>query len=394
MFFTNIVLMKKGDDNMNVKLLAHIAKFVLITMIVFGFLPGDQKAYSTTPIVDSKYSSDTEGTSLTKLTAEDSWGDINIRTAIYLVTTEDVASISEGKELPVAKNSFVYYNESTNQTLSGAIVKNGTKLAKVPDEIAKGDNFFLRFKLKEGVWGKAYKTLPSHLLLNPAKKSLTNTLDNSSDDSLTTLLLYGTQATRDLTIYHGRFIRFIQNGESFYIPIDTLDISIQALRDLRLSSKVLTNGKRTAFVKPYEISTNITTASNATASEIDKQLEGTALHGLGQAFVDMEEKYGVNALFGVAVAITETGWGESYLARTRNNLFGIAAYDGNEGAAYSFATKEQAIDHWGDMIKDVYFNRGYRDLVSVNSIYASNQGWSSDVAHHMSNIKAGIIRNR
>ena len=47
----------------------------------------------------------------------------------------------------------------------------------------------------------------------------------------------------------------------------------------------------------------------------------------------MEEKWGVNALFGVAVAAHESSWGNSHLARTRNNLFGIAAYDGNEGAA-------------------------------------------------------------
>lgn len=376
------------------KLFTKVAKFVLITAVTFcsvDFVSG-QEVLSTIPIIDSKYSSDkqVEGTSLTstKLAAEDVTPNVNIGEHIYLVTTSDVASIStNGKELPVKPYSFIDFNESTKTSWLYGKIKNPDQLSKVPEEITN-DNFYLSFKLKNGNnWADAVKVLPTSMTLH-------KNIDDYSEKLITKkILVYGAHATRDLTLYRGKYIKYPMSGKIYYLPVDELDIELRSIRDLKLTSRYI-DGRRVATDKPLDISLAITSPSNASADEINRTLHGTNLAGLGQAFVDMESRYGVNALFGVAVAITESGWGDSYLARNRNNLFGIAAYDGNEGAAYSFSSKEAAINYWGNMIKDVYFDRGYTDLYSVNSIYAANTNWANQVGGLMNSIKNEINNSR
>ena len=162
------------------------------------------------------------------------------------------------------------------------------------------------------------------------------------------------------------------------------------MRDLNLVSRY-TAGRRVAQEKITHITDDITQPTGLSAEELDKALAGTGLDGLGHAFQAMEERWGVNALFGIAVAAHESAWGTSYLAKSRNNLFGIAAYDGNEGAAYGFETRNACIDHWGEMIKEVYFDRGYTNLYSVNSIYASDKSWSTKVQATMASMRHKIL---
>jgi len=52
---------------------------------------------------------------------------------------------------------------------------------------------------------------------------------------------------------------------------------------------------------------DITSESNATAEQINKALKGTKLAGLGQAYVDAELKYQINAIYLTAITIHESG---------------------------------------------------------------------------------------
>lgn len=85
------------------------------------------------------------------------------------------------------------------------------------------------------------------------------------------------------------------------------------------------------------INTNdLTVQSNVTAAQFDKIFEGTGLAGTGQAYVDAQSIYGVNSVFLAALASHESGYGESQLAKTRNNVTGFQAYNHNTGAARYF----------------------------------------------------------
>ena len=46
-----------------------------------------------------------------------------------------------------------------------------------------------------------------------------------------------------------------------------------------------------------------------------------------QVFYNMEKKYNINGIFLASIAIHESGWGTSNIAKDKNNLFGYGAYD-------------------------------------------------------------------
>ena len=83
---------------------------------------------------------------------------------------------------------------------------------------------------------------------------------------------------------------------------------------------------------PFEI-------TNLSSDAFDYLLEGTGMEGLGEAFVEMEQEYGVNALFAIAVARTESGLGNSKLAINKNNFFGMlgCSYDSQYDGVIGFA---------------------------------------------------------
>ena len=71
------------------------------------------------------------------------------------------------------------------------------------------------------------------------------------------------------------------------------------------------------------------------------------MYGEGQSFVDMANKYGVNALMMFSTAINESATGTSLLAFLKNNIFGTGASDSNPIVnAYSFDTVRDSIEYY------------------------------------------------
>lgn len=110
--------------------------------------------------------------------------------------------------------------------------------------------------------------------------------------------------------------------------------------------------------------------SNATAEDIEKMLSGTALSGLGQAFVDAEKTYGVNALYMMGLAAEESGYGTSNYAVNRNNLYGWGAVDSNPDLAKHFDTKYNATQFVASKLKQNYLTEGgaYHEGYTARSI--------------------------
>ena len=122
--------------------------------------------------------------------------------------------------------------------------------------------------------------------------------------------------------------------------------------------------------------------SEVSASFIDRRLEGTPLAGLGEAFKDAENKYGVNALFLTALAVHESNYGRSRIAQDKNNIFGFMAYDRSPySSAGAFATKADCIDYVASYISRNYLSnsgkyfRGY-SIADVNTCYATDPNWN------------------
>lgn len=118
-----------------------------------------------------------------------------------------------------------------------------------------------------------------------------------------------------------------------------------------------------------EASYEITESSELSPDELETIVSGSGLSGLGYAFYDMEQNYGVNAVFAIAVARLESGSGTSYMAIYDNNLFGMMGL--------SYSSKEACIDDFGSLIRYYYFDRGLTTVYSINPVYCpDNYDWA------------------
>ena len=120
-------------------------------------------------------------------------------------------------------------------------------------------------------------------------------------------------------------------------------------------------------------------ASGLTSEQIEQLFEGSALsgHELGEAVLVMEEKYGINAFFTVAVMKLESGHGKSKLAKQKNNLFGLNAIDGNAyNKAFSFKTKSDSVEKFAQLISKNYVGKGLNTIEKVAKKYCpTNDKW-------------------
>lgn len=187
-------------------------------------------------------------------------------------------------------------------------------------------------------------------------------------------------------------------------------------KDLRLTHKHITYSSRLTsnedtFIKNNIFKSNKQEApihldlrenSAITAYEINEFiLKGTELYGLGEAFVKAELEHDVNAMFLLSLAIHESAWGKSKIAREKNNLFGFGAYDDSPyQSAIHFSSKSEGIDRVAKHLSESYlkedgsnFSGGYT-LVHVNKKYASDTDWSRKIADTMEKINKKIMEKQ
>ena len=111
----------------------------------------------------------------------------------------------------------------------------------------------------------------------------------------------------------------------------------------------------------------------------------------GNAFASAQNTYTINALLMFGVAINESGWGTSSIAKEKNNLFGLNAVDSSPGeSANTFKSVEHCINEFAyEWVHKDYLNGGdwrYRgphlgDKHSgMNVKYASDPYWGEKAA--------------
>ena len=115
-----------------------------------------------------------------------------------------------------------------------------------------------------------------------------------------------------------------------------------------------------------------------------------------QAFLDMQEKYGVNAVFAAAVTIAESSGGTNWAAidPSTHNWFSIrGSYNGNSVNGWrsypSFAT---AVDDFGNLIANssYYYGAGKKKVSEIGPTYC-DEAWSKTVADLMTDAYKKVI---
>lgn len=148
---------------------------------------------------------------------------------------------------------------------------------------------------------------------------------------------------------------------------------------------------------PVRSKTNITSDNirNYLESRNYTSKDKSVLYGEELTFIDAENKYGVNAITSFSTAINESSWGTSYLARTKNNIFGHNAFD---SSVMESASKYKNVSD--GIYRHAYYmiNAGFaetKDAVAryygshlgnknsgVNVKYASDPYWGEKIASY------------
>jgi beta-N-acetylglucosaminidase len=148
------------------------------------------------------------------------------------------------------------------------------------------------------------------------------------------------------------------------------------------------NSKKPAQVKTLSVTPAIVkqptsivkSDSGLEEAHIEEILKGTSLADLGleKAILEIEEEYGINAYFTIAVMKLESGNGKSKIAKDKNNLFGLNAIDGDQyNKAFSFKTKGDSVQKFGQLISKNYIDKGYTTIEKVSTKYCqANPKWS------------------
>lgn len=175
---------------------------------------------------------------------------------------------------------------------------------------------------------------------------------------------------------------------------------------ITFSDRLVSNSKYFIRDNPVQVNNrksainlDLRSRSALTAYEIDEFiLKDTNLYGLGEAFIQAEIDYNINAFFLVSLAIHESNWGRSKIAVNKNNLFGYGAYDSSpyKSAVY-FPNKSVSIDRVAQSISNSYLNSdgkyfgGGYTLRHVNKRYSTDSKWSSKIAASMDYYNQKII---
>jgi len=139
-------------------------------------------------------------------------------------------------------------------------------------------------------------------------------------------------------------------------------------------------GRLTLLTMPLD------TPSGYTAARFERAFSGTALAGIGEALVQAERGTGTNALILAGIIVHETGWGSSALARKKNNLAGLGAYDGQEySAGICFDSRGESVMFLARLLATHYapggkYFGGSHDLQGIGIRYASDPAWAAKVA--------------
>ncbi len=143
----------------------------------------------------------------------------------------------------------------------------------------------------------------------------------------------------------------------------------------------------------------ITMPSGFTSENLGRAFDKIApgMKGTEEYFVLAEERYGINCLVPAAIAILESGGGASQIAKNKNNLCGLGAYDGSAyESAKKFDSYADSILFLAELLATKYAPGGECyggsfDLNGINKGYASDPGWAMKVGKIMSKlVQAGI----
>ena len=184
---------------------------------------------------------------------------------------------------------------------------------------------------------------------------------------------------------------FSYDGHYFYTNYTTM------ISDYTSDSRAHSVNSNNPYFNYYQYLPLRSTTSYS-ASDLNSTINGkisstSKLKDLGNDFVNNQNTYGVNALLMDSIAINESGWGDSSIAKNKNNLFGLNAVDASpsQSANYYSSVSTCIKDFAETYMSKKYLNpngSNYRGAYlgnkasGINVQYASDPYWGEKAANY------------
>ena len=184
---------------------------------------------------------------------------------------------------------------------------------------------------------------------------------------------------------------FSYDGHYFYTNYTTM------ISDYTSDSRAHSVNSNNPYFNYYQYLPLRSTTSYS-ASDLNSTINGkisstSKLKDLGKDFVNNQNTYGVNALLMASIAINESGWGNSSIAKNKNNLFGLNAVDASPSQSANYYSSVSACikDFAETYMSKKYLNpngSNYRGAYlgnkasGINVQYASDPYWGEKAANY------------
>ena len=179
----------------------------------------------------------------------------------------------------------------------------------------------------------------------------------------------------------------------------------------KLTSEAVTPGigelnRKQKLYATLDANMDLTKPSGLTLDDYKKVLSGNPLdtqkiiEDNAEAFYNAEQKYKINGIFLASIAIHESAWGSSQIAKDKHNLFGFGAYDRSPyESANTFEEYANGIDTVAKYLAVNYLNKAgeqisedlkatgtyYNEptIAGVNTRYCTDKEWCTKIFTYM-----------
>jgi len=119
---------------------------------------------------------------------------------------------------------------------------------------------------------------------------------------------------------------------------------------------------------------DITKVTNLKPEHYEHLVDGTWWEGNEKALMALEQKYGINAIFAMAVSSLESGYGSSSKAKKCHNYYGLMTKRTWESLHHNTSC-------WGDLMSTKYVANGKCSVDSIAKMYCpvNTSKWIRDV---------------
>lgn len=218
-----------------------------------------------------------------------------------------------------------------------------------------------------------------------------------------------------------------ENAENLCIILNTLDVTLKELGEEwikvayenyegfvpadKLTSEFITPGisEKSRTQKLYstlDANMDLTKPSGLTLEDYKKILSGNSLDTYkiiednAENFYNAEQKYKINGVFLASIAIHESAWGTSQIAKDKKNLFGFGAFDRSPyESANTFEDYRVGIENVAKFLVKNYLNKAgtaiydneiatgiyYNEptIAGVNTKYCTDKEWATKIYKYM-----------